>query len=395
MQKFTYYAPTEVVFGKGAERNVAEEIKKWNGSRIMLIYGGSSVKKSGLLERIKNTLSDAGLSYQEFGGVKPNPRLSFAEEGIRCAVAFKADFVLAVGGGSVIDTAKAIAVGACYSEYPLWDIWTNRVKVDKALPVGCVLTIAAAGSEMSSSAVLTNEEIGKKSGFGSEYNRPKFAILNPELTFTLPKYQIACGVADILMHTLERYFLPNQEKNQLTDEIAEGLMRTVIENGSIAYQNPNDYDAMSEIMWCSSLSHNDLTGLGRGKDFTVHKFGHELSAKYDVAHGASLAAMWSTWARYVCHLDYERFARFGEKVWGIHMEDVEKAAHKTIDRMEEYFISLDLPVCLGQLSCGILSKEELEDLALRTTNQKNLKIGVFQVLDYEQVYDIYQKANHL
>lgn len=395
MQSFTYYAPTEVVFGKGTERRVADEIKKWNGSKVMIVYGGSSALKSGLLERIRQILSEAGISYQELGGVKANPLLSFAEEGVRKAVAFGADFVLAVGGGSVIDTAKAIAVGTCYSEYKLWDIWKNQVKVEKSLPVGCVLTIAAAGSEMSNSAVLTNEEIGKKSGFGSEYNRPKFAILNPELTFTLPKYQIACGVADILMHTLERYFLPGIEKNQLTDEIAEGLMRTVIENGTIAYQEPCNYDAMSEMMWCSSLSHNDLTGLGRGKDFTVHKFGHELSAKYDVAHGASLSAMWSTWARHVCHLDYERFARFGEKVWGIRMDDEKEAAHMAIDRTEEYFRSLELPVCIGQLSCGILSEEELLDLALRTTNQKSMTIGVFQKLDFEQVYEIYQNANHL
>jgi len=298
MQGFIYYAPTEVIFGKGTEEQTGCLVKKYGGTKVLLVYGGGSVLKNGLLERVKNSLKAAGADFCEWGGVKPNPRLSHAQTGAEYAISENVDFILAVGGGSSIDTAKAIAHGAANPGTNLWDIWTKKIRVEKVLPVGVVLTISAAGSEMSDSAVLTNEEIGKKAGLGTPMNRPKFAIMNPELTYTLPKYQIACGIADIMMHTLERYFIPNQ-RNRLTDEIAEGVLRTMIDYGRIAVENPSDYDAMSEIMWCGSISHNDLTGLGRGKDFCVHKFGHALSAKFDVAHGASLTTIWGHWADYV------------------------------------------------------------------------------------------------
>ena len=288
MQNFTQYTPTEIVFGSKTHLQAGIEVKKWNGHRVLIVYGGGSVVKSGLLETIENALREEKITYEEFGGVKPNPRLAYAERGVQKALEFGADFILAVGGGSSIDTAKAIAHGAANPGTKLWDIWTQKVPLTRSLPMGCVLTIAAAGSEMSSSSVLTNEETGEKSGITTVFNRPKFAIMNPELTFTLPPYQIACGVVDIMMHTLERYFIPNQ-KNQMTDEIAEGLLRVMIENGIKGFKNPEDYDAMSEIMWCGSLSHNDLTGLGREKDFCVHKFGHALGAKYDLAHGATLS----------------------------------------------------------------------------------------------------------
>ena len=270
MQNFVQYAPTEIVFGKDAHLETGKEVKRWGGHRAFVVYGGGSVVRSGLLRAVEESLEKEGIVYEEFGGVKPNPRLAFAEEGVKKAVSFGADFILAVGGGSSIDTAKGIAHGTANPEAKLWDIWTGKVPLKTSLPVGCVLTIAAAGSETSDSAVLTNEELGRKGGIGSELNRPKFAVMNPELTFTLPKYQIACGVVDIMMHTLERYFIPNQ-KNRMTDEIAEGLLRVVIENGRTGVNNPTDYDAMSEIMWCGSLSHNNMTGLGRAKDFSVHK----------------------------------------------------------------------------------------------------------------------------
>ena len=266
MQKFTYYAPTEVVFGKDTENEVGTLVKKYGGTKALIVYGGGSVVRSGLLERVKKALIEAGVSYAEWGGVQPNPRLSHAQAGCEFAAKENVDFILAVGGGSSIDTAKAIAHGGANPGTNLWDIWTKKITVENVFPVGVILTISAAGSEMSDSAVLTNEEIGKKSGFGTPKNRPKFAIMNPELTYTLPKYQIACGIADIMMHTLERYFIPNQH-NRLTDEIAEGVLRTMIAYGPVAVENPSDYDAMSEIMWCGSISHNDLTGLGRGKDF--------------------------------------------------------------------------------------------------------------------------------
>lgn len=394
MQSFVYYAPTEIVFGKDTEIQTAQKIKRWGGSKVLIVYGGGSVIRSGLLERVGKILEEESISYMTVGGVKPNPVLSFAEEGVKKACEFRADFILAIGGGSVIDTAKGIAVGSANPEYALWDIWSGKVKVKKALPTGVILTLSAAGSEMSSSAVLTNEKTGKKSGFGSELNRPKFAIMNPELTFTIPKYQLACGIVDIMMHTMERYFTTYQN-NQLTDEIAEGLLRTVIENGRKAYENQEDYDAMSEIMWAGSLSHNDLTGLGRAKDFTVHKFGHELSAKFDVAHGASLSAMWGTWARAVYKLDMARFKRFGEKVWKLQIEEEEEAALAAIDATEQCFRELKMPTCIGELECGVLTEEVLQELSERTTNYGAICIGQFKKLDTQDVYNIYRAANHV
>ena len=253
MQNFTFYLPTEIVFGRATEFCVGQEVRKHGGTKVLLVYGGRSAKESGLLDRVKHTLADEALAVAEWGGAQPNPRLDHAEAGVELALREQVDFILAVGGGSVIDTAKAIAHGTANPDVRLWDIWTGKAQLTRSLPVGAVLTIAAAGSETSDSAVLTNMEVGKKAGINTPLNRPVFAIMNPELTCTLPKYQIACGIADIMMHTLERYFLPDQ-KNQMTDEIAEGLLRTVMANGRIAVRDPHDYDAMSEIMWCGSLS---------------------------------------------------------------------------------------------------------------------------------------------
>ncbi|QBE99214.1 NADH-dependent butanol dehydrogenase A [Blautia producta] len=393
MQEFIYYAPTEVVFGKDAEKKTAEEVKKWGGSRVLLVYGGGSVKRSGLLDRIEVELEDAGIMFKEWGGVKPNPLLSFAEGGVKAAASFGADFILAVGGGSSIDTAKGIAHGTANPETSLWDIWTQKVPLTKSLPVGVVLTIAAAGSEMSDSAVLTNEEIGRKQGLSTDLNRVKFAIMNPELTYTLPKYQVTCGIVDIMMHTLDRYFT-HTKGNQMTDEIAEALLRTVIENGRKALEDQTDYEAMSELMWCSSLSHNGITGLGAEKDFAPHKIGHELSAKYDVAHGASLSAVWEAWALYVYMEEPARFAQYGRKVWGVQAEDDVAAAREGIRKTVEYFRSLEMPVCLGELEAGVLTEEELMDMAERTTGKDTFSVANFKVLWQKDVYEILRMANH-
>ncbi|WP_343083730.1 iron-containing alcohol dehydrogenase [Blautia producta] len=393
MQEFIYYAPTEVVFGKDAEKKTAEEVKKWGGSRVLLVYGGGSVKRSGLLDRIEAELEDAGIMFKEWGGVKPNPLLSFAEAGVKAAASFGADFILAVGGGSSIDTAKGIAHGTANPETSLWDIWTQKVPLTKSLPVGVVLTIAAAGSEMSDSAVLTNEEIGRKQGLSTDLNRVKFAIMNPELTYTLPKYQVTCGIVDIMMHTLDRYFT-HTKGNQMTDEIAEALLRTVIENGRKALEDQTDYEAMSELMWCSSLSHNGITGLGAEKDFAPHKIGHELSAKYDVAHGASLSAVWEAWALYVYMEEPARFAQYGRKVWGVQAEDDVAAAREGIRKTVEYFRSLEMPVCLGELEAGVLTEEELMDMAERTTGKDTFSVANFKVLWQKDVYEILRMANH-
>lgn len=393
MQEFIYYAPTEVVFGKDAEKKTAEEVKKWGGSRVFLVYGGGSVKRSGLLDRIEAELEDAGIVFKEWGGVKPNPLLSFAEAGVKAAASFGADFILAVGGGSSIDTAKGIAHGTANPETSLWDIWTQKVPLTKSLPVGVVLTIAAAGSEMSDSAVLTNEEIGRKQGLSTDLNRVKFAIMNPELTYTLPKYQVTCGIVDIMMHTLDRYFT-HTKGNQMTDEIAEALLRTVIENGRKALEDQMDYEAMSELMWCSSLSHNGITGLGAEKDFAPHKIGHELSAKYDVAHGASLSAVWEAWALYVYMEESARFAQYGRKVWGVQAEDDVTAAREGIRKTVEYFRNLEMPVCLGELEAGVLTEEELMDMAERATGKDTFSVANFKVLWQKDVYEIFRMANH-
>ena len=392
MQNFTYYAPTEVVFGKETELEAGKLVKKYGGSKALLVYGSGSVVRSGLLERVKESLRKSGIDFTEWGGVQPNPRLSHAQAGTEHAMKENVDFVLAVGGGSCIDTAKAISHGVKHPGTDLWDLWSKKVPVTEALSVGCVLTIAAAGSETSDSAVLTNEAEGKKAGLSTVSNRPKFAIMNPELTFSLPKYQIACGIADIMMHTLERYFIPNQ-RNRMTDEIAEGVLRTMIDCGKIGVENPKDYDAMSEIMWAGSVSHNDLTGLGRVKDFSVHKLGHALSARFDVAHGASLAAVWGEWAKYVYENDLDRFAHYGKAVWGIKNENIKEAAVEAIDKTVAYFKEIGMPTCLSELGIGVLEEEELRNLALNATMGGTAVLSHIKKLNVEDVYQIFCNAN--
>ena len=283
MQSFEYHCPTEIIFGKGAELKAADKIKKYGGTKVLVVYGGGSVVRSGLLQKITDLLQKAKLPYETLGGVQPNPRLELARTGVQQANKFKADFILAVGGGSVIDTSKAIAHGRANPDTDIWDFWSGKAELTKSLPVGVVLTISAAGSETSNSAVLTNEETGKKAGINTDFNRPCFAVMNPELTYTLPEKQIACGITDIMMHTLDRYFT-HTKGNEMTDAIAEVLLKNVAKNGRIALAKHDDYEAMSEIMWCGSLSHNGLTGLGAEIDFATHKLGHELSGKFDVSH---------------------------------------------------------------------------------------------------------------
>lgn len=393
MENFVQYAPTEVIFGKGTENQTGEEVKKWGGSRVLLVYGGGSAVRSGLIGRVEQSLTEAGIAYEEFGGVKPNPRLAFAEEGVQKALTFEADFILAVGGGSAIDTAKAIAHGTANPEEKLWDIWTRKVPLTRSLPVAAVLTIPAAGSEMSDSAVLTNEEIGKKAGINTPFNRCRFAVMNPELAATLPAYQVACGVTDIMMHTMERYFIPGIQC-EMTDCIAEGLLRTVIRNGAKVYENPADYDAMAEVMWCGSLSHNNLTECGRGKDFSVHKLGHALSARYDVAHGASLAAVWGSWARYL-YQDQAlgRFVQFAKNVWGISGEgkSEQETALAGIEKTEEFFKSIGMPVSLSQLGVQPEEQERME-LSLDATMGDTVKLTRIRPLGAKEVNEIYQMA---
>jgi len=392
MQNFTQYNPTEIIFGKDTEQEAGRAVKRWSGSRVLLVYGQGSAVKSGLVGQVKGTLAQENIPCTELGGVQPNPRLKLAEEGVARALEFGADFILAIGGGSAIDTAKAIAHGAANPGVKLWDIWSGKVPLTKTTPMGSVLTISAAGSETSDSAVLTNEELGKKAGLNIVYNRPAFAIMNPELTYTLPKYQVACGAVDIMMHTLERYFIPNQS-NEMTDEIAEGLLRTTIRNGRTAYADSSDYNAMSELMWCGSLSHNGMTGLGRERDFCVHKFGHALGEKFDKAHGATLSATWGAWAKYVYREDPARFKHYGARVWNLQIEDEEEAALAAIEKTVDYFEFLDMPVSLTGLLGKAQSDVVLWELARSATQNNTVRLSKIKELDMDDVYEIYKAAN--
>lgn len=393
MQAFTHHTPTEIIFGKASEDKAAELVKKYNGSKVFVVYGGGSVVRSGLLQRVTETLENADLKVETIGGVKPNPRLDFAREAVKKAIEFQADFILAVGGGSVIDTAKAVSHGVANPDTDIWEFWSRKKPLEKTLPVGVILTLAAAGSETSDSAVLTNTEIQVKRGLGTDLNRPEFAIMNPELTYTLPKYQVGCGIVDIMMHTLDRYFTKTKG-NQLTDEIAEGLLRTVIANGRIAIKDSHNYDSMSEIMWCGSISHNGLTGLGAEKDFAPHQLGHELSAKFDIAHGASLSAVWGAWAEYSYVEDVDRFVRFADKVWGISGDNKEEVARKAINATVNYFKSLDMPTCFSEApEIGIKTDDELWAMADGCSYQNTRTIGSFRVLNKEDIFNVYKLAN--
>lgn len=391
MQAFHYYAPTDVYFGRGVEAEVGAVCKHHGIGRVLLLYGGGSVQRSGLLPRIEQALDAAGIIYRAMGGVKANPTVEFAREALDAARNCQAELILAVGGGSVIDTAKAVAIGMAEPQYDIWDFWSQKQPVTKAYPVGVILTIPAAGSEMSDSAVLTNETIGVKVGINTNINRPLFALMNPALAATLPKSQVTNGVVDIIMHTLERYMVKESE-NALTDTIAEGLLRTVIRYGPRAVEDPSDYDAMSEVMWASSLSHNDLTGLGRPKELVVHKFGHELSARFDSPHGATLSAIWCSWARLTMPAIAHRLARLATEVWGIDSGTEEEKARAAIDRFESFFASVGSPVHLKEL-VGELSDELLEELAKAVTKGDTVRFGKATIEnDQARALEVYKLA---
>ena len=400
MRNFTYYSPTKIVFGKDTELQTGALVREFGGSRVFVVYGGGSVQKSGLLDRIMENLREAGLEAQASGGVVPNPRVSTARRMIREAIDFQADFVLAVGGGSVIDTAKAVAHGTANPEADIWnDIWMKKVPLEHSLPIGSVLTLAAAGSETSDSAVLTEDtiEVWTKRGINTPFNRCKFTVMNPVLTQTLPAWQIASGVADIFMHTDERYFTPLQG-NHLTDRIAEGLFRDIIEYGPKGLADPSDYEAMSEIMWCGSVSHVGLTGLGakgdtpRDGDWAVHQLGMALSALYDVTHGPSLTAVWGSWARFVMDADPARFAQLGRRVFHITGKDETETAIAAIEAVENFFQSIGMPVSIHELMGREFSDEELEAVADACSFGHTRTIGSFKVLDDKDMLKIYQEA---
>lgn len=393
MINFQYYTPTKVVFGKGAERQVGELVKAQGCKKVLVHYGSASAKKSGLLDRICASLKEADIDYVTLGGVVPNPRLSKVYEGIELCRKEGVDFLLAVGGGSVIDSAKAIGYGL-YDGGDVWDFYAKKRVPQGCYPVGCVLTIAASGSEMSDSSVITNEEGWLKRGCNNDACRCRFAVMNPELTYTLPAYQTACGCTDILMHTMERYFTLT-ENTMMTDGIAEALMRTVICNAKILRDDPRNYDARAEVMWAGSLSHNGLTGCGTAGDWACHQLEHELGGMFDVAHGAGLAAVWGSWARYVCGEKPARFAQFAANVFGIPCDcsHPERTAALGIRAMEDFYRAIGMPTCLSELGVT-LTEEQIGELALKCSFMEKRTVGGFKVLGKKDMEAIYRMANH-
>ncbi|MBR5376361.1 MAG: iron-containing alcohol dehydrogenase [Lachnospiraceae bacterium] len=391
MNNFEFCLPTRVVFGKDSAADTGRLVKQAGCNKVFIVYGSDRVKKDGLLNTVEKSLIEAGISYEEFGGVKPNPLLSHAEEGVKKAHDFGADLILGVGGGSVIDTAKGIAHGLANPEASLWDIWTKKVTLTGSTPVGAVLTIPAAGSEMSDSAVLTNEATGQKFGLNSEFNRCVFAIEDPSLASTLPAWQLKNGIVDIMMHTMERYFISGV-KADLTDRIAEGVIKTTRDCGLKVLEDPEDIDAMAELWWCSSLSHNNLTECGRGKDFSVHKLGMALSAFFDYTHGATLSAVWASWARYLYKDCIDRFAQYARMVWDIKEDDDEKAAVAGINATEGFFRSIEMPVSLHELGLEDPDEETLQKLALHATLNDTVKLSRIRPLSSADVVEIYKMA---
>ena len=349
MHDFVYYTPTKIIFGKNTEQQCGGLVKAQKCRKVMIHYGGQSALRSGLVDRIKASLEAEGLAYVTLGGVVPNPRISLIRQGIELARSEGVDFVLAVGGGSVIDSAKGIAYGAV-NEGDVCDFYMAKRKPNACLPIGCVVTIAAAGSEMSSSSVVTNEENGFKRSCKTDMARPAFAIMNPELTLTLPAFQTACGCVDILMHTMERYF-GHGSNMDITDSISEGLLRTVMHHATVLHNDPANYESRAEVMWAGSLSHNGLTGCGSdGGDWATHMIEHELSGMFDVAHGAGLSAIWGSWARHVLSNRPDRFALFAERVMGVARAESDTATGlRGIEVMEDFFRSLDMPTSLKEL----------------------------------------------
>ena len=391
MRDFTYYTPTKVVFGRGTENRVSELVKEFGGRKLLLHYGGGSVIRSGLLDRVKRILEEEGIPYVCLGGVVPNPRLSLVYQGIELCRREGVDFILAVGGGSVIDSAKAIGYGVA-NEGDVWDFFEKKRKAKGCLPLGVVLTLSATGSEMSSSCVITKEEGWLKRGYGSDYARPGFAILNPELTMTLPEYQTSCGCTDIMMHTMERYFsaVGNME---LTDRLAEGLLCTVMENARILLQEPDNYEARAEVMWAGSLAHNGLTGCGGdGGDWMPHKLEHEIGGMFDVAHGAGLAAVWGSWARYVYRDCLPRFKSFARKVMKVSEEGTdEEIALRGIEAMENFYREIKMPINLKELGIAP-SEEELKEMAHKCALGVGGASGSARVLREGDMYEVLKAA---
>ena len=392
MKDFNYYTPTEVVFGEQSEEQVACLTKKYGGTKVLVHYGGKSAQRSGLLDKICKLLSDGGIAYETLGGVVPNPRLSKVYEGIDLCREKNIDFILAVGGGSVIDSAKAIAYGVCY-DGDVWDFYLGKATPKTMLPVASVLTIPAAGSEMSESSVITNEDGDVKLGYSNDLSRPKFAIMNPRRTFTLPPYQTAAGVTDMMMHTMERYFTHDDDMT-LTTEVAEAVLRTMKECVFAVLKNPEDYRNRAQIMWGGSIAHNGLTGCGVADDWATHQLEHELSGMFDVTHGAGLAAIWPSWARYVMHENLSRFVRFAVNVMDVpnDFSDPEGTALKGIEAMERFYHAIGMPININELIGRDITDEEIKEMTRKCSRNYTATCGCLKVLKADDMEAIYRMA---
>ncbi len=392
MFDFKYFTPTKVLFGKNTEDKVADLIQEFGGKKVLIHYGGGSVIRSGLMQKVTDKLDAAGIAYVKLGGAVPNPRLSLVYEGIELCKKEGLDFILALGGGSAIDSAKAIGYGVM-NDGDVWDLYDYKKQAKACMPLGVILTLAATGSEMSDSSVITKEEGLVKRGYSSDFCRPRFAILNPELTMTLPDYQTACGCTDIMMHTMERYFT-NGGNMELTDSMAEALLRTVKENAKILARDPKNYDARAEVMWAGSLSHNGLTGCGNdGGDWMTHKLEHELGGLYDVAHGAGLAAIWGSWARYVYKNCLPRFKKYAINVMGItpNAGSDEEIALKGIEAMEAFYREIKMPTNLRELGVNA-TDDDLKLMAHKCAVGVNGGKGSARFLKEEDMLEIYKMS---
>jgi alcohol dehydrogenase len=388
MENFEFISPTKIIFGKNAECKVGSETKKY-GKKVLLHYGGGSIKKSGLYDIVVNSLKKEGVEFVELGGVKPNPRLSLVHEGIKICRENKVDFILSVGGGSVIDSAKAIAAGISY-EGDVWDFYIGKGAPIEIIPNGVVLTIPAAGSESSPSSVITKEDEKLKRFLEADSLRPKFSIMNPELTYTLPVYQTACGASDIIAHTMERYFT-NARNVELTDRLCEATLKTVINNALIVMKEPENYSARAEIMWAGTLAHNDLLSTGRIPDFASHMIEHELSALNDVAHGAGLAIIFPAWMKYVYKHDIQRFVQFAVRVWNVEQtfDDPERVVLEGINKLENFYKAIGLPTRLSEIG---IHEKDFDEMAVKCKRFDGDTVGNFIKLNGEDIKNIYMLA---
>lgn len=389
MKNFTYYTPTKVFFGKGEYERIGEIVKSYGFQKVMIHYGGGSIIKSGLYDTVTKALDAEGIAWVAFGGAQPNPTLDHATKGMKICVEEGVDLVLAVGGGSAIDSAKHIAVGA-KNDCDTWRFAMKQGAPVDALPVATILTLAATGSEMSASAVITNSELGLKRGYNSEFHRPLFSIMSPELTYTLPPYQTACGVVDIMMHTLERY-LAKTDNVMITDQVAEAVLRTTIHAGNVLLEEPENYEARANLMWAGSLSHNDLTGVGRDYVMISHQFEHEMSGMFPaVAHGAGLAVVFPAWAKYVYKVAPARFARLAEVLWGITEGSEEEKAYQGILAFEAYFKKLGMPTRMYELD---IPEESFIKMAESCIGNATKVLEAIIPYGVKEICDIFALAN--